>query len=295
MLAPLLLHQSLAAVCCSTYNSVCLFCTPKRRSSSELRGGESKGGPCLPPRITVSLGVRLLCARYQISQKQQLLEQKRGWAAAGGWQPGLVLTMPPSLSGAAGWLGVPTGLRGDQFVHPLQAKGDKTFPFLRKKAQQGYDQDWGTAGWQVPGLENRAQSTAWCSKLHSQPHPGYTASSPAFLQLCPLDSPKSTLPSSSQEGPMPRIVPTSTPQRYLSSPRYLPDKFLLLCRIRHIVDMAEELLQCLLCALLGLLLMPSVQPASLLRLEGLQLLGARRCQQIQVVLGKRRQQLLAML
>lgn len=61
------------------------------------------------------------------------------------------------------------------------------------------------------------------------------------------------------------------------------------------MDVEEELLQCLLRALLGLLLMARVQPASLLRLEGLQLLGARRRQQIQVVLGKRRQESLAML
>lgn len=61
------------------------------------------------------------------------------------------------------------------------------------------------------------------------------------------------------------------------------------------MDVQEELLQCLLRALLGLLLMAGVQPASLLRLEGLQLLGARRRQQIQVVLRERRQEPLAML
>lgn len=188
-------------------------------------------------------------------------------------------------------------LRGDKSAHSLQARRNRTFPFLREEAQQGHDQDCRAADWKVPGLENRllkAQLDAASSMVsHIQdrqpsPLPSYS--------FAPYTA-QSYLPSlprirSSSQGPafssVPRIVLTSTPQRYLSSPHYLPDKVLLLCRVRHIVDMTEELLQCLLCALLGLLLMASVQPASLLRLKGLQLLGAWRCQQIQVVLGKRR-------
>lgn len=138
--------------------------------------------------------MRLLCAGYQISQKQQLLEQKGGWAAAGGWQPGLVLTMSTSLSGAAGWLGMLMGPRGDQFVHSPQARGDKTFPFLREEAQQGHDQDWGTAGWQVLGLENtelKAQLGAACSTVsHIQdrrpPPPLPSYSSAPYTAQSPL-------------------------------------------------------------------------------------------------------------
>lgn len=139
--------------------------------------------------------MRLRCAGYQVSQKQQLLGQKGVWAAAGGWQPGLVLTMPPSLSGAAGWLGMLTGPRGDQFVHSPQAREDGTFPVLREEAQQGHDQDWGTACWQVPGLEKRAQSTAWCSTSRI----GRLLLLPCLLTALPLTQPKAHSPQPAQD------------------------------------------------------------------------------------------------
>jgi len=140
--------------------------------------------------------VRLRCAGYQVSQKEQLLEQKRIWTAAGGWQPELVLTTPPSLSGAAGWLEMLTGPRGDQFVHSTQATGTGLFPFLREEAQQGCDQGWGTASWQVPGLENK-ELKAQLGAASSTPSIGLLL--PCLLTALPLTQPKAHSPQPAQD------------------------------------------------------------------------------------------------
>lgn len=152
--SPLLLCAALPAVLCLELS---LFVPhPKREGGTtpSCRDEKAERGHISHPRLQ-GAWVRLLCADYQISQKQQVLERRGGWAAAGGWQPGLVLAILTSLSRAAGWLGMLTRLRGDQFVLSPQARGDKTFPFRREEAQQGHDQDDRTVGWQVPGLENR--------------------------------------------------------------------------------------------------------------------------------------------
>lgn len=78
----------------------------------------------------------------RLTKSGRCWEQKEGWAATGGWQPQVVLTILTSLSGGASCLRP----RGDQFVPSLQATGEDTFPFLREEAQQGHDQDWETAG-----------------------------------------------------------------------------------------------------------------------------------------------------
>lgn len=78
----------------------------------------------------------------RLTKSGRCWEQKEGWAAAGGWQPQLLLTILTSLSGAVNCLRP----REDQFVHSLQAIEKETSSFLRKEAQQGHDQDWETAG-----------------------------------------------------------------------------------------------------------------------------------------------------
>lgn len=139
------LHLSLTAVCYSTCcpRTQFLSFTPQNGGAAQsCRRKKAEEGHIFHPGLQGVWVQSCFVLATRLTKSSRCWEQKEGWAAAGGWQPRLVLTILSSLSGAASCVRP----REDQFVHSLQATGEETFPFLREKAQQGHDQDRGTAG-----------------------------------------------------------------------------------------------------------------------------------------------------